>query len=100
MGDEVLLSAGIGNGGFDAFMNAISKVLRKQEIKLPDLTDFEVRIPRGGKTSALTEATITWSDNEGSFKTRGVHSNQVFAAMNATIRMLNRQIHNMHRAEK
>ncbi|MEJ1376932.1 MAG: alpha-isopropylmalate synthase regulatory domain-containing protein [Candidatus Sedimenticola sp. (ex Thyasira tokunagai)] len=100
VGDDVLLSAGIGNGGFDAFINAISKVLRKQEIKLPDLTDFEVRIPRGGKTSALTEATITWSDNGGSFKTRGVHSNQVFAAMNATIRMLNRQIHDMHRAEK
>ncbi|MES9858259.1 MAG: alpha-isopropylmalate synthase regulatory domain-containing protein [Sedimenticola sp.] len=98
IGDEVLLSAGIGNGGFDAFMNAIGKVLRKQDVQLPELTDFEVRIPRGGKTSALTEATITWSDGESSFKTRGVHSNQVFAAMNATIRMLNRQIHNTHKA--
>ncbi len=100
VGDEVLLSSGIGNGGFDAFMNAIGKVLRKQEIQLPDLTDFEVRIPRGGKTSALTEATITWSDAGSSFKTRGVHSNQVFAAMNATVRMLNWQIHKINRVDE
>ncbi|OQX42356.1 MAG: hypothetical protein B0D82_01195, partial [Candidatus Sedimenticola endophacoides] len=53
---------------------------------------YEVRIPKGGKTDALTEATITWEDAEGGFKSRGIHSNQVFAAMNATIRMLNVQI--------
>ncbi|MCB1856981.1 MAG: 2-isopropylmalate synthase [Gammaproteobacteria bacterium] len=87
------LSAGIGNGGFDAFMNAISKILKKYGIHLPRLIDFEVRIPKGGKTDALTEATVTWESPTGAFKTRGVHSNQVFAAINATIRMLNLQIH-------
>lgn len=98
--DSIELAAGIGNGGFDAFMNAISKVLKKYAITLPKLTDFEVRIPKGGKTDALTEATITWEDAQGTFKTRGIHSNQVFAAMKATIRMLNMQMHNMQKVEK
>lgn len=89
IGDEVHLSSGVGNGGFDAFVGAVNKVLKKQEFKIPELLDYEVRIPRGGKTDALTECTITWGDDKGSFKTRGVHSNQVFAAMSATIRMLN-----------
>jgi D-citramalate synthase len=94
IGDQALNSAGTGNGGFDAFMNAMKKLLSKHDIPLPDLLDYEVRIPRGGKTSALTEATITWDLGNGeTLRTRGVHSNQVFAAMTATIRMLNIQIH-------
>ncbi len=92
VGDEIFLSAGIGNGGFDAFVSAITKVLKKQDIQMPQLVDYEVRIPRGGKADALTECTITWAGEKGDFKTRGVHANQVFAAMNATIRMLNMQI--------
>jgi len=95
LGDNEELAAGIGNGGFDAFMNAISKVLKRHAIQRPRLADFEVRIPRGGRTNALTEATITWQGEQGTFKTRGVHSNQVFAAMNATIRMLNLILHRM-----
>jgi D-citramalate synthase len=89
IGDEYFLSAGIGNGGFDAFVSALQKVLKKQDISMPQLLDYEVRIPRGGKADALTECTITWDGEQGGFKTRGVHANQVFAAMNATIRMLN-----------
>ncbi len=95
IGEDDIRSAGIGNGGFDAFMNAIAKVLKRYEIPLPKLADYEVRIPKGGMTDALTEAAITWESDEGTFKTRGVHSNQVFAAMNATIRMLNMQMHKM-----
>jgi D-citramalate synthase len=95
-GEEVR-SAGIGNGGFDAFIHAISKVLKRYEVQLPKLTDFEVRIPRGGKTNALTECTITWDGGNGLFNTRGVHSNQVFAAINATMRMLNIQLHRLEK---
>ncbi|MET0102466.1 MAG: alpha-isopropylmalate synthase regulatory domain-containing protein [Sedimenticola sp.] len=98
--ESVELAAGIGNGGFDAFMNAISKILKRYAIPLPRLADYEVRIPKGGKTDALTEATITWENEQGTFKTRGIHSNQVFAAMNATIRMLNMQMHNMQKVER
>jgi D-citramalate synthase len=93
IGEETYLSAGIGNGGFDAFIDALEKVLQKESITMPQLLDYEVRIPRGGNTDALTECTITWGDETGGFKTRGVHSNQVFAAMNATIRMLNMRLH-------
>jgi D-citramalate synthase len=91
--DEISLSAGIGNGGFDAFMDAIVKVVEKRDIVVPELLDYEVRIPKGGKTDALTECTITWWDESGTLNTRGVHSNQVFAAMSATVRMLNIRLH-------
>jgi D-citramalate synthase len=90
--DETLLSAGTGNGGFDAFMNALKRVMPKRGVPLPELVDYEVRIPRGGKTSALTEALITWDSDGETLRSRGVHSNQVFAAMKATIRMLNIQM--------
>jgi len=96
IGEDIELSAGIGNGGFDAFMNAIGKVVKRRGVILPNLADFEVRIPKGGKTDALTEATITWQNGQGAFKTRGVHSNQVFAAIKATIRMLNMQMHKLN----
>lgn len=90
--DKVFLSSGIGNGGFDAFMDALHKVLHKEAIAVPRLADFEIRIPRGGQTSALTEAIITWDAGGGTFKTRGVDANQVFASIKAAIRMLNIQM--------
>ena len=88
-----LSAAGSGNGGFDAFINALTKVLKKKGLTLPELIDFEVRIPKGGRTDALTECIITWDDNGSEVKTRGVHANQVFAAINATLRMLNILLH-------
>jgi len=94
---EHLTASGSGNGGFDAFNNALSKIVRRHDLSLPQLADYEVRIPRGGRTDALTECTITWIDPAASgqrtFKTRGVHANQVFASIGATMRMLNLLIH-------
>ena len=87
------LASGIGNGGFDAFMRAVVTILDKQDMQPAKLTDFEVRIPKGGKADALTECIITWGNTSGSYKTRGVHSNQVFAAITATVRMLNMEYH-------
>ncbi|MBM2837260.1 MAG: 2-isopropylmalate synthase, partial [candidate division NC10 bacterium] len=84
-------SSGTGNGGFDAFNSAINKVLKKYNYKTPKLVDFEVRIPKGGETSALTEAIITWQTQGKHLKTRGVHANQVFAAILATLRLINLQ---------
>ncbi len=95
-GEEIRM-AGIGNGGFDAFMNAIGKVLKKYDVALPKLVDFEVRIPRGGKTNALTEAKIAWDVNGRIYNTRGIHYNQVFAAINATMRMLNILLHRLEK---
>ena len=90
---EHLTATGSGNGGFDAFNNALARIVRRHGLSLPQLADYEVRIPKGGRTDALTECTITWSNEQGTFKTRGVHANQVFAAIGATMRMLNLVIH-------
>lgn len=96
---EEMRAAGIGNGGFDAFMNAIAKVLKKFQVPMPKLVDFEVRIPRGGKTNALTECTIAWEVDRRAYNTRGVHSNQVFAAINATMRMFNILLHRLEKID-
>ncbi len=86
---EELQGSGSGNGGFDAFMDAITRLLDAREFTMPQLVDYEVHIPRGGQTSALTECIITWESGERDFKTRGVDSNQVLAAVKATLRMIN-----------
>jgi D-citramalate synthase len=92
--DEEVTAAGVGTGGFDAFMSVMRKVLRRFDVKLPQLIDYEVRIPRGGRQDALTECTITWEDDaDGTLKTRGVDSNQVFASVNAAMRMINITMH-------
>ena len=80
-----------GDGGYDAFMNAIRKVFKKIGFKLPLLIDYVVTIPPGGKTDALVQCTITWelSDNKQNIITKGVNSDQVLAAIEATEKMLN-----------
>jgi len=88
-------ATGAGNGGFDAFIDAISKVLRKYDYTLPVLADYEIRIPKGGHASALTESVITWDCGHELRKTRGVHVNQVFAGIFATIKLINIQLHEM-----
>jgi len=60
---------------------------------LPKLEDYEVRIPKGGETSALTECIITWRSKGKNLKTRGVHANQVFASILAALRVINLQLH-------
>jgi D-citramalate synthase len=83
-----------GDGGYDAFMNALTKIMKKTGFALPKLTDYEVRIPPGGKTDALVETTITWQGKEREFRTVGVDSDQVMAAVKATEKMLNAIVRN------
>lgn len=90
---EIHQASGAGNGGFDAFIDAINKVMTSRDYQLPELLDYEVRIPRGGHTDALTECVITWDCEGLEYKTRGVHSNQVFAAILAALRIINLQLH-------
>jgi len=96
---EIHQASGAGNGGFDAFIFAINKVMAEKNYQLPTLLDYEVRIPKGGHTNALTECVITWDCGEQEFKTRGVHSNQVFAAILATLRIINLQLHERDNSE-
>lgn len=86
---------GAGNGGYDAFMGAMKKILLRERIECPELVDYEIRIPRGGHTDALTEAIITWKNGDKRFKTVGIDSDQVVAAVNATLKMLNLQLMKM-----
>ncbi|MBT8115305.1 MAG: hypothetical protein KJP04_07985 [Arenicella sp.] len=88
---EVYQDRGTGNGAYDAFTDALDKILlANTDVQRPHLLDYQVHIPRGGKTDALTEAAITWklADNR-TVTTRGVNSNQVFAAIQATLRVVN-----------
>ncbi len=96
-----------GDGGYDAFMNALKKAVRAFEIEIPALADYRVRIPPGGRTGALVETTITWQVDAAlspaaggaatslrrqpgaSFTTLGVDSDQLAAAVIATEKMLN-----------
>jgi len=87
--DDVYFASSGGTGGYDAFMGAIRKILKQKKFECPTLVDYEIRIPKSGKTSALTEAIITWEINEKKFTTTGIDSDQVIAAVNATLKMLN-----------
>jgi D-citramalate synthase len=86
---------GQGNGGYDAFTDALRRILSGIGFTLPELVDYSVRIPKGGKPGALTECTITWAGEPRNLRTRGVHANQVYAAVLATLRMVNTKLHGM-----
>jgi D-citramalate synthase len=73
-------------------MSAIKKILKRTHLDAPELVDYQVRIPRGGKTNALTEAIITWQVNGKRLQTIGIDSDQVISAVNATLKMLNLQL--------
>jgi D-citramalate synthase len=78
-----------GDGQFDAFMNALSKIYKNKKMILPKLVDYAVRIPPGSSSDALCETIITWTHNGKEFKTRGLDSDQTVAAIIATQKMLN-----------
>ncbi len=82
-------STASGDGGYDAFMKALRKCLKRFNLSIPRLLDYEVRIPPGGKTDALVEATITWDTKGKSLVTTGIDSDQLVAAVLATEKMLN-----------
>ncbi len=78
-----------GDGGYDAFMTALKITMEKFHIKLPQLWDYVVTIPPGGKTDALVETKISWKSGKHIFKTRGINPDQVMAAIEATEKMIN-----------
>lgn len=77
-----------GDGQYDAFMKAITRIYVKIKKPIPHLTDYIVTIPPGGKTNALVETAITWHYKR-EFKTRGLDSDQTASAIKATMKMLN-----------
>lgn len=83
--DETFTGRGEGDGQYDAFINALRGIYSD----LPELVDYRIGISRKGTSGALTEATITWRTDGRMFTTRAVDSDQLVAAMKATMRMLN-----------
>ncbi|MDQ6528313.1 alpha-isopropylmalate synthase regulatory domain-containing protein [Flavobacterium sp. LHD-85] len=86
---EIIEENAQGDGQFDAFMNALSKIYKSKKLTLPKLIDYAVRIPPGSSSDALCETIITWVNNGKEFKTRGLDSDQTVAAIIATQKMLN-----------
>ena len=84
--DQEVHATASGDGGYDAFMQALKNVGGELGLRVPKLLDYEVRIPPGGKTDALVETTIRW---EGGLKTVGVNTDQLAAAIQATEHALN-----------
>ncbi len=87
--NEVFEEHAQGDGQFDAFMNALNKVYARKKRHLPKLIDYAVRIAPGSDSDALCEAIITWDNQERTFKTRGLDSDQTVCAIKATQKMLN-----------
>lgn len=89
--DKVYEENAQGDGQYDAFMNALKKVMKQEGIELPELLDYAVRIPPGGRTDALCETIITWrfKGEKKEMKTRGLDSDQTVSAIEATMKMLN-----------
>jgi len=87
---------GEGNGGFDAFMNALRPWAEKMRLRVPELVSYQINTPPGGKSDALTEADITWTwpGGLGEFQTIGVSSDQVMAAIRSAVQALNVCNHN------
>jgi D-citramalate synthase len=83
--NQQLVAQSEGDGQFDAFMRALRTVWKN----MPELMDYRIGISRKGTSGALTEAIITWRSDGKLFTTRAVAPDQLVAAMNATVRMLN-----------
>lgn len=78
-----------GDGQFDAFMKALTKVYTKKDLCLPKLVDYAVRIAPGSNSDALCETIITWETPTKKFITRGLDSDQTVCAIKSTQKMLN-----------
>lgn len=85
---EIYEASASGLGQYDAFVHAIEIIYNRLNKPFPELTDYSVGIPPGGRTDALVETIITWR-LEREFKTRALDSDQTAAAIKATVRMLN-----------
>ena len=79
-----------GDGQFDAMIKAVTKIYHsKLHRRLPRLVNYTVSIPPHGNTDALVMTNITWNLDGHVIKTRGLDVDQIEAAIQATLKMLN-----------
>ena len=86
---KVYQETAAGEGQYHAFSKAMFKIYRQLSKPVPELIDYEVVIPPGGKTNAYVQTIITWKFEEKIFKTRALNIDQTVAAISATMKMLN-----------
>lgn len=86
---EVFEQSASGDGQYNAVSKAMWKIYKSLNKPTPELLDYVVVIPPGGKTDAFVQTIITWRFNDKVFKTRGLDSDQTVAAIKATVKMLN-----------
>lgn len=86
---EVYEATSTGDGQYDAFMQALKSIYDRLGKRLPQLLNYKISIPPGGRTDAFVETIITWGIDDRQFKTRGFESDQQAAAITATLKMLN-----------
>ena len=79
----------IGDGQFNAFMNAVKKMFKNNKLIIPILIDYNVTIPPESNSDAFCETLITWKNSNKEFITRGLDSDQTVSAIKATEKMLN-----------
>lgn len=87
-GEEYQNSA-VGDGQYHAFSKAMYKIYKQLGKPTPELLDYAVVIPPGGRTNAFVQTIMTWKLENKTFKTRGLDIDQTVAAIKATMRMLN-----------
>ncbi len=78
-----------GDGQYDAFMKALQNIYKQLKKPFPELTDYSVTIPPGGRTDAFVQTIISWKMNGRAFRTTGLAADQTEAAIMATMKILN-----------
>lgn len=86
---EIYEQSAAGDGQYHAVSKALYKIYKSLNKPTPELLDYEVVIPPGGKTDAIVQTIITWQYDGKTFKTRGLDGDQTVAAIKATEKMLN-----------
>jgi D-citramalate synthase len=79
-----------GDGQYDAFVRALRSIYKSLGRPFPMLTNYAVSIPPGGRTDAFVQTIISWRHEGKDFKTRGLDADQIEAAIEATLKMLNK----------
>jgi D-citramalate synthase len=86
---EVYEQSAAGDGQFNAISKALYKIYKKLGKPTPELLNYEVVIPPGGRTDAIVQTIMTWQFEGKTFKTRGLDGDQTVSAIKATEKMMN-----------
>ncbi len=80
-----------GDGQYDAFMRCVRHIYKnKLKRDFPDLINYNVSIPPGGRTDALVQTVIEWDFQGKRYRTHALDADQTEAAIKATIKLLNK----------